>query len=167
MLRKFKCFLLKKKFGGRNITALGKIIVRGNGKVIIGDNVILYPNIIFWVDNKESKIVIGDNCKIGDNVIIKASFGGGVYIGKSTLIAANCYIIDSNHTTRLNGNFSCNDVKSIHIGDNCWLGNNVTVLKGTLLNDGCIVGAMALTNKEFPSNTIIGGIPGRVIRVRS
>lgn len=55
-------------------------------------------------------------------------------------------------------------MKDIIIGDNCFIGANVTVLAGTEIGNNCIVGAgSVLPGKKYPDDSIIVGNPGRVI----
>lgn len=52
----------------------------------------------------------------------------------------------------------------VKIGDNCFIGMNTIILKGTTLGDNVIVGAgSVLTGKEYPSNCVIAGNPAKVI----
>lgn len=88
------------KIGFINNKARSNCIVDDNVKilnpnVILGENVHLFSNAIIWGDGK---VIIGDGSKIGFNTIIYASKNAGVCIGSNTAIAANCYIIDANHT---------------------------------------------------------------------
>lgn len=143
---------------------LGPIIIE-NPNVVIGKSVTLFRNVKFWGNGK---IEIGANVKIGDNTMIYASKEGGVTIGENTLIAANCYIIDMDHgisrDTLIKN--SPDFVEKIVIGEDCWLGEDVTVVKGVILGNGCVVGAKSFLNKKFDSYKIIVGIPGRAIKDR-
>lgn len=77
-----------------------KVICYGNINLInsnikIGENVVIYPNVSF---EGNGLIEIRNNVKIGTNTILYANKdGGGIQIGDNTIIAANNYIIDSNH----------------------------------------------------------------------
>ena len=55
-------------------------------------------------------------------------------------------------------------MKPVKIKDNCFIGANVTILGGSILNNNCIVAAgTVLPGKEYPENSIIAGNPGKVI----
>lgn len=143
----------------------GKLILE-NKNIIIGKNVTFYNNVKLWGNGE---IIIGDNVKIGDNTMIYATKNeGGVTIGSNSIIAANCYIIDMNHGTLKDILIMDQpaDVSPVKIGDDCWLAEDVTVLKGTTLEKGCVCGAKALVKGHYPENSIIVGIPGKVIRER-
>lgn len=50
------------------------------------------------------------------------------------------------------------------IGKNCFIGCNSIILKGTVLGDGCVVGAGAVVCGKFEDNCVIAGNPAKVIR---
>lgn len=53
--------------------------------------------------------------------------------------------------------------KNIIVEKGTWLGRNSTLLGGVTLGENCVVGASAVVTKQFPSHSIIVGIPGRKI----
>ena len=54
----------------------------------------------------------------------------------------------------------------MRIGSDCWIGAKVTILDGTILEDGCIVAAGAVVKGHFPKYSVIGGVPARIIKTR-
>ena len=52
----------------------------------------------------------------------------------------------------------------IIIGNHVWIGMNVTILKGVRIGDGAIVAAGAVVTKDVPENTLVGGVPARVLK---
>ncbi|MCS6124076.1 DapH/DapD/GlmU-related protein [Shewanella baltica] len=114
-----------------------------------------------------AKLEIGDDVQINDNVHIACA--EYIKIGKNTLIASKVYLTDHDH------DFTSDKLKPIDwplksepliIGDNCWIGENVCILKGVSIGDGCIVGANAVVTKSFPNGVIIAGNPAKIIRFR-
>ena len=99
--------------------------------------------------------------------------GGSVYIKKWSSLSFNCTIVTGNHkpTVGLNQRvierYHINDVESdIVIGEDCWVGANVTILSGTYLRRGSVVGACSLLNKQYPPYAVLVGIPARIIGVK-
>lgn len=140
-------------------------IILINTNLKLGKNVNIYPNVQFFGDGL---IEIGDNVDIGTGTIIYASKLGGVYIGDNTVIAAQTYIIDMDHGIR-DGEIirkQKNTVEKVIIGGDVWLGANVTVLKGSKIEDGAIIGAKSLVKGTINRNVIAVGIPAKEIKKR-
>jgi acetyltransferase-like isoleucine patch superfamily enzyme len=49
-------------------------------------------------------------------------------------------------------------------GKNVWIGANATVLAGVTIGNGAVVAAGAVVTKDVETNTIVGGVPAKVIR---
>jgi acetyltransferase-like isoleucine patch superfamily enzyme len=120
----------------------------------------------------EKKLIVGENCKIGDFVHIAAA--EKIIIGNNCLMASKVYISDISH-----GNYSGSNkhtspevtpddriiyTKPISIGDNVWIGENVCILSGVNIGTGCVVGANAVVNKDIPDYCIAVGVPAIVIK---
>ena len=136
-----------------------------NANLRLGKHVTIYPDVMFFGDGL---IEIGDNVDIGNGTIIYASRKGGVKIGANTVIAAQCYIIDMDHGMK-KGQLVCkqeNTVAPVVIGEDVWLGANVTVLKGTVIGAGAVIGAKALVKGKIESNASDMGIPAHVVKYR-
>lgn len=54
--------------------------------------------------------------------------------------------------------------RPIIIGNNCFFGNYAIVLPGVTIGDNCIIAAGAVVTKDVPSNSVVGGVPARVIK---
>lgn len=97
------------------------------------------------------------NCTFLDSNIIT--------IGHCTLIGPGCSLICTNHSIdpaeRLNGIF--ND-RPITIGENVWLGANVTVLPGVTIGDRAVIGAGSVVTHDIPADSIAVGNPCRVVK---
>lgn len=163
MYRK-KLFKAQINCGHNNFNIVGKIITI-NKNIKLGNNVTIYPNVMFFGDGL---IEIGDNVDIGNNTIIYSSKSGGVHIGKDAMIAANCYIIDSDHGTSKNQLIrdQLNSTKKVIIGNDVWLGTHVIVLKGSIINNGAIIGANSLVKGEIEQYSICVGSPACKIKYR-
>ncbi len=109
----------------------------------------------------------GKNIKVGKNVFINACCKfqdqGGIEIGNGVLIGHNVTLATLNHDER--PDFRQNIYpKPIKIGDNVWIGSNATILQGVTIGNGAIIGAHAVVTKDVPENTIVAGIPAKIIR---
>ena len=54
----------------------------------------------------------------------------------------------------------------IIIGEDVWIAAQCTILKGSKINNGAVVGAHSLVNCEVPQNAIVVGCPAKVIKLR-
>jgi len=52
----------------------------------------------------------------------------------------------------------------VTIGNDVWIGGNVTFLPGVTIGDKAVIAAGAVVTKDVPSNTVAGGVPARVIK---
>lgn len=114
---------------------------------------------------------IGANCEFGDMTHIVAY--EGVEIGNNVLIASKCFISDTNHGLYKGQNPDHPKTqpqkrklvtKPVKIGNNVWIGENVVILAGTILGDGCVVGANSVVSGIFPKNVILAGTLAKQIK---
>ncbi|HIY92871.1 sugar O-acetyltransferase [Companilactobacillus sp. HBUAS56275] len=109
------------------------------------------------------------NVHVGKNVFINFNNNfvddGEVFIGSDTMIGPNCTFATAVHpiSPRLRRQ-KLQFNKPIHIGENVWLGGNVTVLPGVSIGENSIVGAGSIVTKDIPANVIAVGNPARVLR---
>lgn len=103
----------------------------------------------------------------------------GLQIGNFCSIALDVkFILGGNHfTNRLltypiepmvknTGNAGSYSKGKITIGHDCWIGNGAIILSGVNLGNGSIVAAGAIVSKSFPSYSVIGGSPAKLIKRR-
>jgi acetyltransferase-like isoleucine patch superfamily enzyme len=55
----------------------------------------------------------------------------------------------------------------VYIEDDVWLGHEVVITKGVTVHSGAIVAANAVVTKDVPENTIVGGVPTKIIKYRN
>ena len=53
---------------------------------------------------------------------------------------------------------------AIHIGKKVWIGSHATILPGVTIGDNAIVAAGAVVTKDVPANTVVGGVPAKIIK---
>ena len=54
--------------------------------------------------------------------------------------------------------------KPVTIGNDVWIGGNVTILPGVNIGNNVVVAAGAVVTKDVPDNSLIGGVPAKIIR---
>lgn len=109
----------------------------------------------------------GKNIHIGKRVFInmgcKFQDQGGIFIGDGALIGHNVVLATLNHAMSPHDRGTMIPAP-IHIGKNVWIGSNATILPGVTIGDGAIVAAGAVVTRDVPENTIVGGVPARIMR---
>ena len=109
----------------------------------------------------------GRNIRIGRNVFINAGCHfqdhGGVTIGDGCQIGHNVVFATLNHGLRPEAR-SHTWPAPIVLGRNVWVGSNATILQGVTIGDNAVVAAGAVVTKDVAANTVVGGVPARIIR---
>ncbi len=123
---------------------------------------------------KGSVLSVGPNgyCEIGDQFSISAASKivcfNKVILKEKVLLSWDILILDSDFHSTINTKTNIindNISKPIIIGDNSWIGNSSIILKGTIIPNNTVVGAMSLLNKdysEFPENSLLAGNPATI-----
>ena len=141
--------------------------------IIIGNKVWMWGRL-----NSQSggKISIGNNTQIGYGCAINAvesvSIGNYVMFGPYVTIDDN-----NNHPVspafrkymRIMGDVDSSRWKhSAHapvvVGDNCWIGRNVSIMKGVTIGENCVIAANSVVTKSIPANCIVAGNPAKVVK---
>ncbi|MBJ7518085.1 MAG: acyltransferase [Solirubrobacteraceae bacterium] len=163
---------LKVKFRGR---------LQTDGLCFIG------PGVTFEI-GPEAKVVLGrwtwlgTGCKIrvhegelriGAKTIVGQDCVWSVYqhvsIGRECIVADRVMFIDFDHGVsevdrpiREQGIWKA----PVRVGHNVWIGYGAAFLRGCTVGDNSVVGTYTVVNKEFGENVVLGGAPGRILRMR-
>ena len=142
------------------VYALGKISPRlpesGNFWVApdaqVMGNIVLLENASIWfaavLRGDNETITIGENSNVQDGSILHTDVGFPMRLGKNVTVG---------HQAMLHG---CT------VGDNSLVGIGATILNGAKIGKNCLIGAHALVGegKEIPDNSMVLGMPGKVVR---
>lgn len=177
----------KTVFVGRRVKALSKKHLTVGLKSKIHDGV--------YIDAlSKDGVVMGDHVVLGRNSRIECtgsleSIGKGISIGNHTTFGSGCYfgaagginigndVVAGQYIRFHSENHNFDDTtklikdqgvshQGIKIGDNCWIGAGAVFLDGAEIGNGCVVAANAVVTRKFPADSVIGGIPAKVIRER-
>lgn len=109
----------------------------------------------------------GKNLKIGKNVFINFDCTfldlGGITIEDDVLIGPKVSLVTENHP--LNPEHRKGLIcKPILIKRNAWIGTNATILAGVTIGENAVVAGGAVVSKDVPDNTVVGGVPAKIIK---
>lgn len=140
--------------------------------VKIGDHVVLGRNTRIectgGLQHIGKGVSIGSRSTFGNDCFFGAA--GGIEIGEDVIAGQYIRFHSENH------NYSETSVlikdqgvthKGIKVGNNCWIGAGAVFLDGAELGDGCVVAANAVVGKKFGKNSVIGGVPGKILKTRA
>jgi acetyltransferase-like isoleucine patch superfamily enzyme len=87
-----------------------------------------------------------------------------IYIGSGTEFGTNVLIYDHDHDYRAGLKTDKFKESPVKIGNNCWIGANSVILRGTVLGNNCVIAAGSVIRGEYPDNSVI--IQKRVTDIR-
>lgn len=114
-------------------------------------------------------VKIGENCGVYPYAVIRGD-QNSIRIDNGSNVQDCCVIhVNSEHKVKIGKNVSIGHGAIIHgatIEDNVIIGMNATVMNGCKIGSGSIIGANALVTegKEIPENSLVIGVPGKVIK---
>jgi acetyltransferase-like isoleucine patch superfamily enzyme len=174
-------------FAGRKVKIRHAKHIRAKGGLTLGDGV--YINAL-----SKGGVELGDNVSLGAGTIIECTgvireLGEYVKIGSHVGFAQNCFIAvrgpieigddcifgpnvsvhsenhvfeDPDKPIRLQGATRL----GVKIGRDCWFGEGAVVLDGVTIGDGCVIAANACVTKDVPANSVVGGVPAKILKTR-
>lgn len=167
-----RCFALFfshtfKRFG-KNVAIISPDIIEGERFISLGDNVSINTQAWLLALNQSDtlpQLDIGAGTTIGRFAHIVAL--RDVIIGNNVLIADKVYISDNLHgyedTTTPIKNQPVLFKARVEIGDNSWIGENVSII-GASIGKHCVIGANSVVTRDIPDYSIAVGSPARVIK---
>lgn len=126
-----------------NKSFMGQINVGFECKVVIEDDV-TSQGAVYLTTAERVKVTIGRDSMLSDRIQIRAEDSHAIY--------------DVNTGSRLNPS------KDVFIGKHVWLGYQSTILSGTVIRDGSVIGFGAVVKGNFPNNVVLAGVPAKIVK---
>ncbi len=153
--------------------AFNRFNFKKNCFISIGNQSIIMSS--FYFDKEDAKITIGDRTYIGGSKMICAE---EIEIGDDVLISWGCTIVDHDshslsYQDRKDDVVNLLDkkkiwdkvtIKKVKIQNKVWIGFDVKILKGITIGEGAVIAAGSIVTKDVLPNTIVGGIPAKIIK---
>jgi len=130
--------------------------VQCKGRIILNDDVMLFA---------KGKLIIGNG--FGINKYSRIIAHEKIEIGNQVTIGQMVSILDHDHNYTMNADKLTLDgytTAPVKIGNNIWIGDKCTILKGVTIGDNVVVGANTLVHKDVPSGVVIGGVPFKILK---
>lgn len=110
---------------------------------------------------------IGRNIHLGKRVFINHACSfldlGGIVIEDNVMIGPRVNITSENHPVEAKSRKTLVPGKVL-IKENAWIGAGATILPGVTVGENSVVAAGAVVNKDVPPNTVVGGVPAKILR---
>jgi len=155
--------ILKKARFGKRLRVQGKLIIKGPGKVIFGDDVMCADTVTPYTHSQEAVI------NIGDGVFLNGTrFGAAksIRVGCKCILA-DCRIMDTDFHSMSKNRHSKDapvNVSPVNIGNNVWVGAQAAILKGVTIGENSVVGFGAVVTMDIGPDVIAAGNPARVVK---
>jgi acetyltransferase-like isoleucine patch superfamily enzyme len=163
--------------GKRNLIELGNncrcrnltILINGDDNIVkFGSGVKFSENGIVLIEGNNCLVFIGDKSTIGSANLYCGEGNTSIKIGNDCMLSTNINIdtSDFHSIIDLETNYRINKPRNVSIEDHVWIGYNSSILKGVHIRQNSIVAAKSLivSSHDFPANSIIGGVPSKLIK---
>ena len=127
-----------------------EMIVKGEFDIFYGGDIICF---------QKGRLILGSGF-CNSNVTIRCT--KSIKIGQDVAIAHNVTIMDSDAHNIVQ--FDYRKTKPIIIGNHVWIGSRAMILKGVKIGDGAVIAAGSIVTKDVPSNSLVAGVPAKVIK---
>lgn len=163
-----------------------RIDVNGNNNTVIIEKAATLSNLHISIQGDNNRLIIGKNCRIYGPCNFRIENGAEVNIGENTglrgvtllantapiTIGANCMtsyeVIIRNHDSHtifsIDNRNVLNTPRAINIGDNVWLAQRVTILKGATIGANSVIGFGSIVTNDISNNSIAVGSPAIVVK---
>ncbi|WP_283949346.1 acyltransferase [Sulfurimonas hydrogeniphila] len=143
------------------------VTIMGFKNISLGNDIVLMKNSYVYAHDG-GDIVIGNNFTMNTNSQLGASFGK-IVIGDDCAIAPNCVLRAANHTfddPNVPFREQGHTYGEIIIEDDVWISSNCVITANTKIGKSSIIGAGSVVTKDVEPYSVMGGVPAKLIRKR-
>ena len=128
-----------------------KLYGRSGGTVALGDRV--------FADRQCAIVAVGGKLTIGDHTFINSNCTivshERIAIGSNCMFGPNVCVYDHDHKFGFEGVSNDYNTSEVTIGNNCWIGANTVILRGTHIGDNSVIGAGTVVKGDIPPHSIV------------
>ena len=144
-----------------------KIDIKGNGNNLEFEDNVLIENLSIYCEGDNSRLFIARGSYISAAVFILAESGTSIKIGKNCMFAGGIEVRtgDSHGIFDISSRTRINHGKDVVIGDYVWIANGATILKGSNIPHGSIIGSKSIVSGALDfENAIYVGVPAKLVK---
>lgn len=166
-VRWFKLRLGDRVEFGRNFQTNGRLVIKGHGRVVFGDDINAWAHAehnVLITYTPDSRISIGSGTRLnGAGIMAYTSIeiGPRCILGSTLLFDSDFHPLDPVHRHDHHAPVTC---APICIEENAWLAGQSAVLKGVTVGKNSVVGFRAVVSEDVPPNVVVAGNPARVVK---
>ncbi len=161
---------------GQGTEIYGKLIIKGDGKISIGENCLINSSIhadpiggdsvVILRADRNAELVIGNRCGLSNCAIVAQE---KVIIHDEVFLGGGCKIYDTDFHSldrqeRVSEDKSHVKTGKVEIMDGAFIGAHAIILKGVTIGRNSVIGAGSVVTKQVPDNEIWAGNPARKVR---
>jgi len=141
-----------------------------NKTIEIANDSILSNHVV--IKSKNGIIEIGPNCSFGAYTVINSTNDCPIQLTSNIMTGPHCYIAAG-------ASYKLDDLDTpiwkqgikpdtgVFVGDDVWLGANVSIIGGVEVGKGSVLAAGAVVTKEVEAYSIMGGVPAKLLKKRN
>jgi acetyltransferase-like isoleucine patch superfamily enzyme len=151
------------------------LLVQDTSRFTLGNGVFIGANtVLLCMDDPKgikgtAKLSIGNGTSIGEMNNIRAG-GGSISIGKKCILSQHINIVAANHLIKKDQMMIDQEWDKeknfVVIGDDVWIGTNVSIMPGVRIGNGAVIGAGSVVTKDVEPYAIVAGVPAKVLKYR-
>ena len=152
---------------GRNFQTNGRLVIKGPGLVVFGDDINAWAHAeknVLITYTPGSRITIGSGTRLNGAGIMaytRVEVGPRCILGSTIVFDSDFHPLDPAHRHDCDAPVSC---APITVGENVWLGGQSAVLKGVTIGKNSVVAFRGVVSSDVPPNVVVAGNPARVVK---
>lgn len=150
--RAFRC----RDFASGSIELLGwntRLSLSKTSQITFGGHLVSDGRLVI-VAGPNARLTVGERTYFNEGTMISCL--ESVSIGAGCRFGPNVKVFDNDHKFSARNGVSQEHITSpVSIGDHCWLGTNVTILRGTQIGDNCVIGAGCVVKGIIPTGSLV------------
>jgi maltose O-acetyltransferase len=152
---------------GRHFETNGRLVIRGPGRVIFGDDIKAWCHAeknVFITYTPDSRIEIGSGTRLNGAGIMAYTtvrVGPRCILGSTVIFDSDFHPLDP---ARRHDPTAPVSTRPISIEQNVWLAGQTAVLKGTRIGENSVVAFRAVVSGDVPPNVVVAGNPARIVK---